>query len=66
MQIVINGQKMELSSPVTVQGLLELLGYQKASVAVALNSNCVPRQQFVDCVIEDRDEVEILAPMAGG
>ena len=66
MQVRVNGQSRRLNGPVTIQGLLEELGYRNQFVAVALNQHCVPVQQFQDKHIQDQDEIEILAPMAGG
>ncbi|MCX6127485.1 MAG: sulfur carrier protein ThiS [Proteobacteria bacterium] len=66
MQVRINGQSHELAGPMTVAGLLEFLGYRDVSLAVAINANCIPRRQFADYKVDESDEIEILAPMAGG
>jgi thiamine biosynthesis protein ThiS len=66
MQVRINGQFRSLNGPTTIQGLLEDLGYRNHFVAVALNQQCIPTQQFQDKLVKDQDEIEILAPMAGG
>jgi len=66
MQVRINGQFRDLNEPKTIQSLLEELGYRDHFVAVALNQQCIPLQQFQDKLVKDQDELEILAPMAGG
>lgn len=66
MRIQVNGQPIETVSAITVQGLLQQLGYDKQMVAVALNQTCVPRQTFAAQTLAESDEIEILAPMAGG
>lgn len=66
MQVRINGQFHKLNGPTSLQTLLDELGYRNHFVAVALNQQCIPKQQFQDRLVEDQDEVEILAPMAGG
>ena len=66
MLIRINGQQHNLLGPVNIQSLLEDLGYRSQFVAVAVNSHCIPRLKFVDFTIHANDEIEILAPMAGG
>ncbi len=66
MQVRINGQSCELSGPTTIAGLLEQLGYRNHFVAVAINQSCIPKQKFLEQNVEDQDDIEILAPMAGG
>ncbi len=66
MNIQVNGQTKEIKEGESIQGLLETLGYQDSFVAVAINSRCVPRKQFAEHRLIAKDEVEILAPMAGG
>jgi sulfur carrier protein len=66
MQIRVNGQFRKINEPTSIQRLLEELGYQNHFVAVALNQQCIPKQQFQDKLVQDQDEIEILAPMAGG
>ena len=66
MQVRINGQFRQLNGPTSIETLLEELGYSNHFVAVALNQQCIPKQQFQDKLVTDQDEVEILAPMAGG
>ncbi len=66
MQVRINGQFRQLNGPTSIETLLEELGYRNHFVAVALNQQCIPKQQFQDKLVTDQDEVEILAPMAGG
>ena len=66
MEVCINGQSRDLAGPTNIQSLLDELGYRNGFVVVALNRQCIPRQQFHQQLINERDEIEILAPMAGG
>ncbi len=66
MRILVNGQAIETLPAITVEGLLQQLGYENQMVAVAINQTCVPRQTFAACEVSERDVIEILAPMAGG
>ncbi len=67
MQIQVNGQTLELTEDsVTIAALLEQLGYTNRFVAVAVNQDCITRQNFATHVLQSRDQIEILAPMAGG
>ena len=67
MHIKVNGQPLELlDRRVSVTKLLEQLGYEDHFVAVAVNSHCILRKSFACQYLKDHDEIEILAPMAGG
>jgi sulfur carrier protein len=67
MSIVVNGEARSLAPEVaTVADLLQALGYRAAFVAVAINRSCVRRPDFANTPVHAGDEVEILAPMAGG
>jgi thiamine biosynthesis protein ThiS len=35
-------------------------------VAVAVNQSCIARTDFEATLVRDGDEIEVLAPMAGG
>jgi sulfur carrier protein len=66
MQIKINGQLKEVSDGLTVEKLLGELGYQQSFLAIAVNRECVRRAEYASKLLNDHDDVEILAPMAGG
>ncbi len=66
MQIQVNGQPRQVTAAVSLQQLLLDLGYQNALVAVAVNKRCVHRGDLAATKVEAGDEIEILAPMAGG
>ncbi len=66
MELTINGVKKTLNDIQTVANLLEQLGYQSNFVAVAVNRTCIKRSDFSGHKIEAGDNIEILAPMAGG
>lgn len=64
MKIIVNGEPREQDAQ-TVEELLEELGFS-AFVAVAVNRECVRRKDFKVKSLREGDEVEVLAPMAGG
>lgn len=66
MHIKVNGREMDFPAELTVEDLLRELGYQDHFVAVAVNAQCIPRPSFAAHRLDDRDAIEILAPMAGG
>ena len=67
MNLQVNGQALEIrEEALTIAALLEQLGYSNRFVAVAVNSDCIPRQSFASHLLRAQDKIEILAPMAGG
>ena len=66
MKITINGQPLELATPIDIAACLEQQGYGGKIVAVARNGEFVPRSNYANVILEDGDDIEIVAPMQGG
>lgn len=66
MRILLNGDPRDLPAPLTVQALLATLDIDPRVVAVELNRVVVKRARYVDTVIEEGAEVEIVAFVGGG
>lgn len=66
MRLHINGKIHDFETIPHLQHLLEKLGYESVSVAVALNGRFVPRDQYAYCQLSDGQELEVVAPMQGG
>lgn len=64
--LTLNGQKMTLSHPMSLQQALNLWGYQEMSFAVACNGDFVPRGSYLHMMIKPQDDIEIVAPIQGG
>jgi thiamine biosynthesis protein ThiS len=66
--ITVNGARRPHEAPQSLDELLRTLGYRERLpfVAVAVNRRCVPRAAHATTTVVAGDEVEILAPMAGG
>ena len=65
-RILLNGESRDLSSPVTVQTLLETLGIDPRRVAVERNLVVVRRAHYTTELVGDGDEVEIVNFVGGG
>lgn len=65
LDLTVNGALTRIDAR-TVQDLLLALGIEPGHVAVAVNHACVPRRDFAQRPLAAGDDVEILAPMAGG
>ena len=66
MLITINGEQKTCEAPLNIEDCLAQNGYTDMTVAVAHNGTFVPKGQYGQTVIEDGDDIEIVAPMQGG
>jgi len=66
MRLTINGMEKDVSSGVTVDGLLQTLAVRRDGVAVALNDDVVPRAEHATRTLNDGDRLEIIVAVAGG
>lgn len=64
-QIKVNGDAHELSTPITVRQLVEGRGLSVQKVAVELNRRLVRSEKY-DTELKDADEVEIVTFVGGG
>jgi thiamine biosynthesis protein ThiS len=65
MKLTINGQQQD-SPPSTLAHLIEHLGMKQDRVAVELNRNIVPRDQWADTHLAEGDQLEIVHFVGGG
>ena len=66
MTLTINGQEREFTSISTVTDLLAQLGMKADRVAVELNRELVPRDQWPKTAVTDGDKLEIVHFVGGG
>ena len=65
MKLTINGQLQD-SAPATLAQLIEHLGMKQDRVAVELNRNIVPRDQWAHTHLAEGDQLEIVHFVGGG
>ncbi len=65
MKLTINGQQQDFTSS-TVAQLIEHLGMKQDRVAVELNRNIVPRDQWAATNLSEGDQLEIVHFVGGG
>jgi len=65
-RIMLNGERRDLETPVTVLSLLDDLKIDPRVVAVEHNRAVVKRARYAETVINDGAEVEIVAFVGGG
>ncbi|MBI5178961.1 MAG: sulfur carrier protein ThiS [Nitrospinae bacterium] len=66
MNIRINGETKEVPEGMTVQSLLDIVKAEAKYVAVAVNTDFVPRSEHAKTKIMEGDDVEIVSPQSGG
>lgn len=66
MQILVNGDTVELKEGATLIDLLAHLSLGDAKVAIELNQSIVPRSQHAQQRLSPQDQVEIVHAIGGG
>jgi thiamine biosynthesis protein ThiS len=66
MKLQINGEVRDFSSPLSLGSLVEQLGMKQDRVAVELNRNIVPREQWPETPLGEGDRLEIVHFVGGG
>ncbi|GBE07459.1 sulfur carrier protein ThiS [bacterium BMS3Abin11] len=64
--ITVNGDNRELSSPSTIVDLTEIMALQGKRFAVEVNGEIVPASQHVSYELSTGDKVEIVGAIGGG
>jgi thiamine biosynthesis protein ThiS len=66
MQITLNGESYESQVGATVAELLERLGIQRVRVAVELNLNILPKEEYSTTTLKEGDQLEVVHFVGGG
>ena len=66
MTIILNGDRVDVTGPLTLSALLVQLGVDSRRVAVEHNLNVVKRANYDSTQIEDGDQIEIVNFVGGG
>jgi len=66
MKIIVNGELKVFENEINIKTLMEVLGYEKGVGAVAVNMTFVASDKYEETMLQEGDEVEILAPVCGG
>jgi len=66
MKLQINGEARDFTSPLSLTCLIEQLGMKQDRVAIELNRNIVPRDQWAETPLGEGDRLEIVQFVGGG
>ncbi len=65
-RITVNGDSVEIDLPMTVEQMLEVVDVPPNYLAVEVNSEVVPREEFTTRMIGPGDSVEVVTLVGGG
>lgn len=65
-KITVNGNEIEIDGPMSVQQLLETVDVPPNYLAVELNADVVPREQYGQRTVQAGDDVEVVTLVGGG
>tara|TARA_Y100001970_G_scaffold93702_2_gene118178 strand:- start:49922 stop:50125 length:204 start_codon:yes stop_codon:yes gene_type:complete len=65
-EILINGEKNNFESSVSISELIIIKNLENLSVAVALNSEIINKSDFNVTFIKEGDKLDIVKPVGGG
>ena len=66
MQIILNGNKVSISSSTNIKDLLTVNNYDSTLVAVEINLEVIPRSKHDSHYLKEDDKIEIIKAVGGG
>lgn len=66
MHITLNGESLELHTPLTLAELVDHRGLREARVAIEVNGVIAPRSQHHCWTVQAGDRIEIVRALGGG
>jgi len=65
-EIILNGAPHQVAPGATLASLVEALSLSNQAVALAVNRNVVPRQQWRERAMQPGDQVDVVRAIGGG
>ncbi|MEM1068096.1 MAG: sulfur carrier protein ThiS [Planctomycetota bacterium] len=65
-EISINGQTVEIESEMTVEQMLDTVDVPPNYLAVEINAEVVPREDYTRHIVRNGDHVEVVTLVGGG
>ena len=67
MQVRINGKDTEIHESVSIVDYLTSIGFDKqVSIAVAINGEIIPKEEYGEIHLKNGDSVEVVRAIGGG
>ena len=64
--IFVNKQINSFEENTTLLQLIEKINFTHECYAIALNKNFIPRSQYAQTILQEKDSIDIVTPMQGG
>jgi len=64
--VSVNGRPRELPDASTLPSLIDALGVDRRTIAVAHNGDVIPRDHYDEVVLHEGDAVEVVRMVGGG
>ncbi len=61
-----NNTPRQLPEPMNLHDALREWEISGEQFAIAVNGEFVPRSRYADCVLQDRDQIDLVKPVGGG
>lgn len=66
MQIIVNGDPLQVAAPFTAKDLVNKMGLTGRRIAMEVNRDILPRSHYDHHQFQDGDQVEIVNAIGGG
>ncbi|MBT4923598.1 MAG: sulfur carrier protein ThiS [Candidatus Thioglobus sp.] len=66
MNLVVNGENLEIDKHSNAQDLITQLGYQDQRIALEINKVIIPKSKHSKFNLNDGDKIEIIKAVGGG
>ena len=66
MEIIVNGEKIEVPQHSNIEDLVVFLGYQNQRFAIEINELIIPKSDHSSYLLNHQDKVEIINAVGGG
>jgi sulfur carrier protein len=64
--ILVNGESLELPNNPNIRDLIEHLGCQNQRIALEVNEAIIPKSAHEEFLLSDNDKIEIIKAVGGG
>ena len=65
-KVFVNGKESSIPPKCTINQMLKTLNINNLSIAIAVNSNVVPKKEHDTFIIENNSSIEIINAVGGG
>ncbi|HIG88888.1 sulfur carrier protein ThiS [Candidatus Thioglobus sp.] len=66
MNLMVNGENLEIDKHLNAQDLITQLGYQNQRIALEVNENIIPKSKHPEFTLNEGDKIEIIKAVGGG